>query len=368
VYEFGIIITAMIGIATVAVSYLQLRISNQSGEAQLALQKAISDAQIDLEKQKTQADKDKNDRAFQFEVARMLLEKERDITTKDVNQVYYLRDIVMSTLPADMSLKITRKMADNASNDRVRSAWNDGFVKVRLSVIPTSPAPSQTSVTTITTEYVLAQAPSLATTPNGEVRIADLLQAAQEFHITDSNNLVIFLAYVLQNTALFHELTENLNYSARGLMTTWPGRFDAAKAEACAHNPQKIANEVYNGHWGNRPGTDDGWNFRGRGYLQTTGRNRYEKSSKLVGTDLVANPDRLPESRIAAREAAAWFAQLSAPISVESVVRRLSGGIIGIAAVQAMYENLAAGTPQVTEGLTISTDTRNGDTTASNAR
>ncbi len=61
------------------------------------------------------------------------------------------------------------------------------------------------------------------------------------------------------------EMEENLNYSAQGLINTWPSRFDAAKAAQYARQPRLIANEVYNGRMGNRPGSDDGWDFRGRG-------------------------------------------------------------------------------------------------------
>jgi putative chitinase len=59
------------------------------------------------------------------------------------------------------------------------------------------------------------------------------------------------------------EVVENLNYSADGLMRTWPPRFNAVKAAAFAHHPQQIANEVYNGRMGNAPGSDDGCNFAG---------------------------------------------------------------------------------------------------------
>ena len=72
-----------------------------------------------------------------------------------------------------------------------------------------------------------------------------------------------------------------------------------------------------------------------------------------MGVDLVANPDLLLDSRVAAREAAATFAQFSAPITVEGAVRKLSGGWIGLSNVQSIFEKLATETPRATEGLTI---------------
>lgn len=90
-------------------------------------------------------------------------------------------------------------------------------------------------------------------------------------------------------------LVENLNYSAARLQAVWPARFDAAKAAAFARQPQKIANEVYNGRMGNRPGSDDGWTFRGRGAIQLTGRENYTKLGQKTGLDLLANPDLVNE-------------------------------------------------------------------------
>ena len=87
------------------------------------------------------------------------------------------------------------------------------------------------------------------------------------------------------------EVVENLNYSAQGLMNTWPTRFDPAKAAAFAHNQKKIANEVYNGRMGNRVGTDDGWNYRGRGGSQVTGHDGYGKLGQKVGLNLTSEPD-----------------------------------------------------------------------------
>jgi putative chitinase len=42
---------------------------------------------------------------------------------------------------------------------------------------------------------------------------------------------------------------------------------------------------------GNQTGTDDGFNFRGRGCLQITGREAYDKIGRSLGLDLVNNPD-----------------------------------------------------------------------------
>lgn len=87
------------------------------------------------------------------------------------------------------------------------------------------------------------------------------------------------------------EVVENLNYRAEQLLSQWPRHFTAAQAIAMQHNPRAIADHAYNGRMGNRPDTDDGWNFRGRGASQTTGRDGYVALAKASGLDLVNNPD-----------------------------------------------------------------------------
>lgn len=96
---------------------------------------------------------------------------------------------------------------------------------------------------------------------------------------------------------------ENLNYtSARRLMQVWPSRFKSeASAAPFVRNARKLANQVYNGRLGNRAGSDDGWTFRGRGLDHLTGRDNYTRAARVVGADIVANPDLMLEPKIAVR-------------------------------------------------------------------
>jgi putative chitinase len=107
------------------------------------------------------------------------------------------------------------------------------------------------------------------------------------------------LAYILAtgfHEAKFEPVHENLNYTtAARIREVWPSRFktlDAAKPYV--KNPQALANKVYNGRLGNAPGSDDGWQFRGRGWPQLTGRENYAK----FGLD--KTPDRLLEPKTSA--------------------------------------------------------------------
>lgn len=132
------------------------------------------------------------------------------------------------------------------------------------------------------------------------------------------------------------EVVENLNYSAQGLMKTWPNRFNAEKAAAFAHDPRRIANEVYDGRLGNRSGTDDGFDFRGRGGSQVTGRENYQKLGEKLGLDLVNQPDLVNDPQHFLECAVADFVMcgclpFAAHDDVSGVTHHLNGGFIGLA-------------------------------------
>lgn len=107
----------------------------------------------------------------------------------------------------------------------------------------------------------------------------------------DNRKLAYILATAYHECA-FRPIVENLNYtSAARIMQVWPSRFKTlASAQPYVKSAQKLANLVYGGRLGNT-GPDDGWKYRGRGYVQLTGKVNYEKFSPLVGADLARNPD-----------------------------------------------------------------------------
>jgi putative chitinase len=85
-----------------------------------------------------------------------------------------------------------------------------------------------------------------------------------------------FLAQLAHESIEFSAKTENLNYSAQAILNTWPSRFKTiAEAEPYARNPMRLANKVYNGRMGNAANSNDGWNFRGAGFLQMTGKESF---------------------------------------------------------------------------------------------
>jgi len=134
-------------------------------------------------------------------------------------------------------------------------------------------------------------------------------RARRAFAIDTPLRVAHFLAQTAHESALYTALVENLNYGARGLLATWPRRFDAARAEKYARQPERIANHVYADRMGNGPeDSGDGWRYRGRGILQVTGRAAYRDVGDLLGVDLEAEPDLLATPRYAAL-AAGWYWQ-----------------------------------------------------------
>jgi putative chitinase len=120
------------------------------------------------------------------------------------------------------------------------------------------------------------------------------------------------------------------------MMAVWPSRFPTtASAAPYAHNPRALANKVYNGRMGNRRGSDDGWNFRGRGAVQTTGRDGYARLAAATGLDLVARPDLVIDPAHFLECGVADFVlcgclPYARKDDLRGVTKRLNGGYIGL--------------------------------------
>jgi len=136
----------------------------------------------------------------------------------------------------------------------------------------------------------------------------------------------------------FRLLEENLNYSAERLMKIWPKRFPTLESAQPYHrNPRKIANKVYANRMGNRDeASDDGWRFRGSGWLQLTGHDNFFHAGKKLGEDFVMNPDLVRTPKFAALTAGWFWAthncnRLADIGAWEALTKKINGGTIGLA-------------------------------------
>jgi putative chitinase len=107
----------------------------------------------------------------------------------------------------------------------------------------------------------------------------------------------------------FKSLSENLNYRADMLVRMWPRYFPTlAIANEFAFQPEKIANRAYGNRMANgNEASGDGWKYRGRGYIQITGKANYIQYGNALGIDLVNNPELAMEPKTAAKVLVSYF-------------------------------------------------------------
>lgn len=159
-----------------------------------------------------------------------------------------------------------------------------------------------------------------------------------------------FIGQCAHESANFTQLNENLNYSAQGLANTWPNRFAVKGADGkpikpyapnelattIQRNPEQIANNVYADRMGNgNVESGDGWQFRGRGLIQLTGRANYT----AFGSTVDMTPEQVVEyvqTCEGAVASACWFwttnklNQYADSGDIETMTRRINGGLHGL--------------------------------------
>jgi len=123
--------------------------------------------------------------------------------------------------------------------------------------------------------------------------LSEIPSVIEKFSIDSPLRLAHFLSQCAHESGNFKAVTENLNYGAAGLRSIFGKYFkDDASAKAFERKPEKIANKVYASRMGNGDeASGDGWKFRGRGYIQLTGKDNYSQFDKVVEDDIIANPD-----------------------------------------------------------------------------
>lgn len=164
-----------------------------------------------------------------------------------------------------------------------------------------------------------------------------LKETFEKYNIDTTKRQAAFIGQCMHESGGFKTLEENLNYSAKALMTTWPSRFPTEElANQYARNSEKIANKVYGGRMGNADeSSGEGWKYRGRGIKQLTGKENYERCGSSLGVDLVNNPDLLLEPKYAALSAG-WFwnkhglNDLADKSDIETMTKRINGGLLGL--------------------------------------
>ncbi len=162
----------------------------------------------------------------------------------------------------------------------------------------------------------------------------------KRFNLTSNLRLAHFLGQASHESGDFTVKVENLHYSANRLLQIFPTYFKTLeKATAYANQPEKIANLVYSNRMGNGDeNSGDGWKYKGKGYLQITGRDNHKALSDDMGIDFIANPDLIATQYPLV--SAGWFFSRNNlwticdmgidRITIEKLTKRINGGLNGI--------------------------------------
>lgn len=163
---------------------------------------------------------------------------------------------------------------------------------------------------------------------------------AAKFEVNSNRRLSHFLSQCAHESGGFKAVSENLNYSAEGLVKIFPKYFPNLDfAKQYARQPERIANRVYSNRMGNGDeASGDGWKFRGRGYIQLTGKANYIEFDKFVDEDILSNPD-LVATKYPLLSAAFFFFKNKlhtisdrgdSPADVTALTKRVNGGTHGL--------------------------------------
>lgn len=172
-----------------------------------------------------------------------------------------------------------------------------------------------------------------------DVVFAQLNTAVTVFEVNTSLRMAHFLAQCAHESGYFKLTEENLNYSAKGLLTVFGKYFTKEQALEYERKPERIASRVYANRMGN--GDEDskeGWKYRGRGYIQLTGKDNYRAFGKTFDQDLVERPEFV--STRYPLLSAAWFFKKNGLNEiadtgdsldvVKRITKRINGGLLGI--------------------------------------
>ncbi len=169
--------------------------------------------------------------------------------------------------------------------------------------------------------------------------LSQIPQVMEKFQINTPLRLCHFLAQCAHESGNFKAVTENLNYSPVSLLKVFGKYFNEKNVEAYARKPEKIANLVYGNRMGNGPeATGEGFKYRGRGYIQLTGKVNYQSFDKVVDEDVTANPDLVATKYPLL--SAAWFWNSRAlnaladkgasELDVTAITKKVNGGTHGL--------------------------------------
>lgn len=192
-------------------------------------------------------------------------------------------------------------------------------------------------------------------------REAKLLLDAMAAGIKPPKELANFMAQVTHESSDLKRLEEGFRYTksiaqirVKSALREGPEALEAARLEALHGNPERLAELMYGGRMGNNePG--DGFKYRGRGYIQLTGKNGYREAGDALGLDLVRHPELAAEPENASKIAVWYWNKNVHRVAPEDVTRAalvINNGDIGLADRKARFAQWESKlTPEVMASL-----------------
>lgn len=173
---------------------------------------------------------------------------------------------------------------------------------------------------------------------DAEQYIGDLESVLPKYGIADSKlRLAHFFSQILHESGCMRFDMENLNYSSDALLRVFGKYFKTREeADACARQPEKIANRVYANRMGNgSESSGDGWKYRGRGLIQLTGKNNYKAFAEWVGDPRIMDEPDLVASVYAVHSAVFFWDRnnlnkVADKDDVVALTRKINGGENGL--------------------------------------
>lgn len=163
-----------------------------------------------------------------------------------------------------------------------------------------------------------------------------LTDTMRRYHIDTPQRQAFFLAQVSHESSRLSVISENLNYSANGLLSVFGKYFTPELAEEYARKPYRIASRVNANRMGNGPeSSGDGWRYRGKGLIQITGKTNHVLCGMALDVDLLHFPDILFEPEYSALSAGWFWSNRGLNVIADSgdfelLTRRINGGLNGI--------------------------------------
>ena len=164
---------------------------------------------------------------------------------------------------------------------------------------------------------------------------SELPETVTRFNLDFPLRLAHFMAQIAHESMNFSRKEENLMYSADRLLVVFPKYFNQESVKYYALQPENIANHIYSNRMGNgNESSGDGWKYRGRGYIQLTGKDNYSAFDQFVPESIIDNPELVAIKYPLL--SAGWFwnsknlNEIADDNNIDLITRRINGGFNGL--------------------------------------